>query len=243
MWSKVKPSFVYVLSIVCPVYNNHKFTRHIFKQIEALNPELHNYEVIFYDDGSTDGTQDMRPDFKHTWIQGQNNYWVTHAWNTLIDQTKGRFVLVINNDIVITPEVIEEMMDTMNQNTDCMVVNAKQIMPGNIIINGKLTDTDNISGPAWMIRKKDRDLIGPIPSQLIMFGNDDYVYLKVTQWLKKKSIWTDYPIFHFTSQTVKDYWKLSEVTINDIKELRKIVEKNKWSHPKLYDMIKDRKIK
>ena len=37
---------------------------------------------------------------------------------------------------------------------------------------------------------------------------------------------------------MKDYSKLSEVTINDIRELLKIVESNKRNHLKLYDMIK-----
>ena len=236
MWFKIDLPYNPQLTIICPVYNNQKYTRNIFNQIKALDPDLHSIEVIFFDDWSFDWTQDLRPDFKHIWIQNPKNEWVTYAWNYCIERATGNFLLVINNDIVITTEVIDEMKMLLKTKDDCFVANAKQMLPWGKVINWSETDTDNISWACWMVRRTDWKKIGPIPSQLIMFGNDDYIYLKVTQWLKKLSLRTQYPIFHFVSQTVKDYSRLSDVTTNDINQLCKIVKKNKWNHPKLFEM-------
>ena len=226
------------LSIIVPIYNNIKYTKHIYNQIQALDPERYHYDVIIFDDGSTDGTQDLRPSFPHRFISNTENHWVTNARNCSIDLAKWRFILVLNNDIVISETVVEQMLDLM-KDKDCFVANAKIMMPGGLIRDNN--NIDNISWPCRMVRKEDWMKIWPIPTQLKMFGNDDFIYLKVTQTLEKKSLWTSYPIYHFTSQTVRDYPTLPEVTKNDILEIKKLCIDYNRTHPKLDEMIQDMK--
>lgn len=226
------------LSIIVPVYNNKKYTNNIFKQLELLNPDKYNYDIIIFDDWSTDGTQDMRPSFKHRFIKNEINKGVTYARNTCIWLAKWRYILVLNNDIILPKEVIEQLLDLM-KNKECMVANAKILMPGWLIRDNN--NIDNISWPCRMIRNDDWIKIWPIPERLKMFWNDDFIYLKITQGLGKKSLWTNYPIYHFTSQTVKDYTDLPEVTKNDVLEIKKICIENSRKHPKLDEMIADMK--
>jgi GT2 family glycosyltransferase/glycosyltransferase involved in cell wall biosynthesis len=91
-----------VASIVIPVHNQSELTELCLSTIERCTTDI-AHEVVVIDNGSTDGTKEVLA--KHPSvrvIRNKKNKGVGPAWNQGIKAAKGRFIAVINNDVVVT---------------------------------------------------------------------------------------------------------------------------------------------
>lgn len=98
------------VSIVIPVLNQREMTVQCLKGLAAHTPEG-VCEIIVVNNGSTDGTQeylDSQPNVRA--IHLDSNAGVGPAWNIGIRESKGDYVCVINNDIVVTPGWLEALL-------------------------------------------------------------------------------------------------------------------------------------
>ena len=99
------------LSIVIVNYNTRDYLRPCLASIEAQHGDL-SVEVIVVDNASQDGSAAMiRSEFPrvvlvepgvNTWFTGGNNLGVSHA--------QGEFVLLLNSDTLIQPEMLPTMV-------------------------------------------------------------------------------------------------------------------------------------
>ena len=101
--------------VVILTMNHYKFTK-------LCLDSLHTFDAGFpmvlhvFDNGSTDGTPDnITRDFfgkVKVWRSDQNLGFAAGN-NTVIDRTNGRFVCLLNNDTIVTPDWLGEMVEAM----------------------------------------------------------------------------------------------------------------------------------
>jgi glycosyltransferase involved in cell wall biosynthesis len=94
-----------LISVIMPVYNNEKFIN------EAINSVLHqsyaNFELIIWDDGSTDNTvkkleeiTDVRVSYYHS----RDNKGAAYARNQLFKLAQGEYIALMDSDDLCHPD-------------------------------------------------------------------------------------------------------------------------------------------
>jgi GT2 family glycosyltransferase len=100
------------ISIVIPVHNQLDFTRNCLSSIRK-NTSL-SYELIIIDDGSSDGSS--------AWLASQENIRVIKnerqsgflvSCNRCLNQVRGRFIVFLNNDTIVTKNWLEPLRALM----------------------------------------------------------------------------------------------------------------------------------
>jgi glycosyltransferase involved in cell wall biosynthesis len=116
------------LSLVIPVYNEVESLPALVQEITAaLDPEGLDYEVIFVDDGSTDGSFELlqalhEQDDRLTAIRFRRNYGQTAAFAAGFDHAQGCYIVTLDADGQNDPADIPKLLARINEG-DCDVVN------------------------------------------------------------------------------------------------------------------------
>ena len=120
------------ISIVIPIYNKHLYTFSCLKSIYAhANPES-RFEIIVVDDASSDASAAML-DAIHgiNVIRNTQNKGFIHACNAGAKAAKGQYVVLLNNDTLVTGGWLSALKDTFTHFPDAGLVGAKLIYPDN----------------------------------------------------------------------------------------------------------------
>jgi dolichol-phosphate mannosyltransferase len=105
------------LSVIIPVYNEEEVLRKAYSRITGVMEDCGvTYELLFVDDGSTDGTAALVRDLakKDEHVKGiifSRNFGQQAAMSAGIDWSSGRAVILIDADLQDPPEVIPAMID------------------------------------------------------------------------------------------------------------------------------------
>lgn len=95
-------------SIVIPVYNNLEMTRECLNSIRQYTED---YEIIVVDNGSSDGTVEYLAGQKDVKvIRNDRNLGFACAVNAGIRASSGEYVVVLNNDVLVTPRWLSNMV-------------------------------------------------------------------------------------------------------------------------------------
>ncbi|MBN2158467.1 MAG: glycosyltransferase [Spirochaetes bacterium] len=112
------------LSVVLPVYNEEKNIRLQYEEIvTALKPLGKTYEVIFIDDGSTDGSRDIlrdiaRNDKNIKLVLFRRNFGQTAAMSAGIDFATGEITIFMDSDLQNDPRDIGMLMKKIEEGYD-----------------------------------------------------------------------------------------------------------------------------
>lgn len=101
------------VSLVIPVYNQLDYTRRCLESIVRCTDQ--SYELIIVDNASTDGTLEFLKDVKATIITNQCNLGCAKAWNQGVQASHGDVIGILNNDIVVTPGWLKELLSYMQR--------------------------------------------------------------------------------------------------------------------------------
>ena len=105
-----------VLSIVAPVHNEQGNLQELHRRLRAvLDPMALEYEILFVDDGSQDGSVEVIESLVSTdaavrLIELSRNFGKEMAMLAGYDHARGRAVVVIDADLQTPPDVIPEMV-------------------------------------------------------------------------------------------------------------------------------------
>ncbi|MDO8529605.1 MAG: glycosyltransferase family 2 protein [bacterium] len=120
------------LSVVVPLYNEEGNVKELYRRIKealsALTPILSrrekgindvSYEIIFIDDGSTDGTaKDCEGLAPLKLIRFRKNYGQTAAFDAGIKAAKGDIIITMDGDLQNDPNDIKLLLEEMEKGCD-----------------------------------------------------------------------------------------------------------------------------
>lgn len=103
----------YLGSIIVPTFNGLEYTKQFYDSLKNLRGT--KFQINFIDNNSSDGTKEFlqqisRTDKKVNVVLNSTNYGFPKAINQGIKDTMGKYILIANNDIVITKNSIIRMI-------------------------------------------------------------------------------------------------------------------------------------
>lgn len=108
------------LSIIVPVHNEKENIRPLLQKVRDSLPE-HDFELIFVDDGSTDGTPDVLREVAKGNIKViflQKNFGQTAAISAGVDVATGTVIIPMDGDLENDPADIPKLIAKMNEGFD-----------------------------------------------------------------------------------------------------------------------------
>jgi GT2 family glycosyltransferase/Flp pilus assembly protein TadD len=114
-----------LVSIVILTFNQLDKTRNCIESIEKHTPEPH--EIIFIDNGSTDGTVDWLKEIStcndtYSLIENGENRGFAAGCNQGIEAARGEYVLLLNNDVVVTKDWLSGLLECLHATPDAGIV-------------------------------------------------------------------------------------------------------------------------
>lgn len=101
-----------MVSVVVPIYNTKAFLEKCMKSI--LNQTYRNWELIFVDDGSTDGSGELCDEYAKEYekirVIHQKNRGLSSARMTGIRMAVGRYIMFVDSDDYIDSDLIDVLM-------------------------------------------------------------------------------------------------------------------------------------
>jgi glycosyltransferase involved in cell wall biosynthesis len=134
------------ISVVVPVYNEKENIQLLYRDIKNVLRKLDClYEIIFIDDGSTDGTRDMlkmltQNDPNLCVVLFRKNFGQSAAMAAGFKISSGEIIITMDGDLQNDPEDIPRLLEKMNEGYD--------------VISG------------WRRDRKDKLLLRKIPSKI-----------------------------------------------------------------------------
>lgn len=116
------------ISIVTLNYNGLKWLKGYF---ESLSKQTYkNLEIIFVDNGSTDGSVDFvkKRYPKTVLIENKVNYAIAKGNNVGVRKAKGEYILLLNNDIKVKPSYLAELMEGFEKLSSASILQSKIVL-------------------------------------------------------------------------------------------------------------------
>jgi len=127
------------VSFIIPLYNCLPLTQAMLASLQATIPATLDHEIILVDDGSTDGTRDWlktlaQPPF--TVVLNERNLGYAGANNRAAAEATGEFLVLLNNDLELTPGWLEPMLAVQRELSKPGAI-------GNVQLNANSGDIDH----------------------------------------------------------------------------------------------------
>lgn len=148
--SKESDSIIQV-SIVCAIYNETACLQELAVRLEQTL-EMCAYEIIFVDDGSTDGTWGMIKELRKEnqnikGIQLSRNFGHHIALKAGLDLAIGKWIVLMDGDLQDPPESIHDLLREANKGFDIVV--ARRIQKKHSIVKRALSKLFSLT-MSWM---------------------------------------------------------------------------------------------
>jgi O-antigen biosynthesis protein len=149
-----------LISIIILTFNALEYTRECVDSIIKYTPEPH--EVIFVDNNSTDGTVNwlkklVKENIHYKLLPNTENLGFARGCNQGIEASSGEYILLLNNDVLVTEEWLSGMLECLNSSPDIGIIGP---MTNNISGLQQIVDADySITGLAKyarLFREKNR---------------------------------------------------------------------------------------
>jgi N-acetylglucosaminyl-diphospho-decaprenol L-rhamnosyltransferase len=122
------------LSIVMVCWNDKDYLEPCLRSL--YDSILHStFDVVAVDNGSTDGSQEMlRKEFPEVQlIQNDHNAGLGKASNQGIEATRGRYVLLLNNDTIVNGPSFDAMVTFLDEHPEVAAVGGQLLNPDGTI--------------------------------------------------------------------------------------------------------------
>jgi GT2 family glycosyltransferase len=96
----------------------------------VLNSDYPNLEVLFFDNGSTDNSTEFvkhetQSNARLKIITIRDNCGPAMGYNKAVEHAKGKYVVILNNDVELEPDSISELVSTMEGDPSIGIANSK----------------------------------------------------------------------------------------------------------------------
>ena len=110
------------LSIIVPCYNVEKYVEKCIISLENQNIPKEDYEILAYNDESTDGTlsilERLEQEYPNIKVASHKNKGLSGTRNRGIREAQGDFIWFVDSDDWITENSINNIMDSVKESTD-----------------------------------------------------------------------------------------------------------------------------
>lgn len=111
------------VSIVIPLLNEEQSLRELYEQIKDAMHRNSRYEIIFVDDGSTDGSARVIMELRNRdrrvkFIRFRRNFGKSAALSVGFAQAEGQFVITMDADLQDDPEEIPNLLSELKKGYD-----------------------------------------------------------------------------------------------------------------------------
>lgn len=117
------------VSIIVPVYNEEHYLRDCVFSIR--NQTYQNIEIILVDDGSTNSAKEqcdiLKAEDKRIVVLHKHNEGLSAARVDGVKLSTGSWIMFVDNDDVISPYVVEELLSFSNSNTNIDIIAGNRI--------------------------------------------------------------------------------------------------------------------
>ena len=128
------------LSIVVPVFNEIKFLPKLFAELEEKFKNYEKIEVIFVNDGSTDGSKEKLSNYINNSkskiskkvLNLNKNYGKGKAVREGIKISKGKYVLLLDSDLELDMIDAKEIYQITNENNDIKCIFGTRYLSGKL---------------------------------------------------------------------------------------------------------------
>lgn len=122
-----------IVSIIIPVYNQFGYTYNCLKAVLAYSAGI-EYEIIVADDHSTDHIAELEKVVDGiTIIHNKENLNFLLNCNNAAKQSKGKYILFLNNDTQVQPGWLDPMVRLLEDDNRVGMVGAKLVYPEGIL--------------------------------------------------------------------------------------------------------------
>jgi GT2 family glycosyltransferase len=134
------------VSFIIPVYNRIKFTLACIDSI-ARQETAYTYEIIVGDDASRDETAstiDLIPSVRR--IVHTRRLGFLLNCNSIGKHARGRYIAVLNNDVVLFPGWLDAMLGTLSESPEVGLLGSMLLFPDGVLQEaGCVVDTDGLT--------------------------------------------------------------------------------------------------
>src|SRR5687767_9827816 len=118
------------VSIIVVAWNVRELLRNCLQSVYAETKGI-EFEVIYVDNGSTDGSVEMvRQEFAPVRIiENPDNKGFIRANNQAIELARGRYVLLLNSDTLVLNDAITKVVGFADQHLEAAVVGCRVLNP------------------------------------------------------------------------------------------------------------------
>jgi len=109
------------VSVITRVHNNREITKRCIESIQKNTRNI-EYEHIVIDNGSTDGTAEYLRGLDFILISNEKNAGCAAALNQGIEKASGEYVCNVDNDVVVSENWLEPLVETAEQIHDAGIV-------------------------------------------------------------------------------------------------------------------------
>ena len=110
-----------LVSIITVNYNQTTVTSEFLESLSLLT--YSNYEVIVVDNASSHSSADLKKTFPFiSHITSPYNIGFAGGNNIGLQHAKGEYVLFINNDTIVTKNLLDVLVNHLQQNLQCGIV-------------------------------------------------------------------------------------------------------------------------
>jgi GT2 family glycosyltransferase len=119
------------VDIITLNYNGEKILPLLLDSLKKIDYKEHSIHVV--DNGSSDGSVSlMKKKYSEVnLIEAKKNLFFSKGNNLAIDQTNGEFILLINNDIIVTPDFLTHMVELIKTDKQIAAVASKMMLNDN----------------------------------------------------------------------------------------------------------------
>ena len=172
-----------LVSVLIPVYNQFEYTYWCIRSIVETTESI-DYEIIVADDQSSDSTlqiQDFLPGI--ILIRNEKNLRYTLNCNNAAKKAKGKYLILLNNDTIVTKGWMQSLIQTMENRPDAGIVGSKLLYPDGVLQEDGCVIWQD--GTAWNVGKG----LNPNLPEFNYLKEADYV--SAASLIIRKDLWDE----------------------------------------------------
>ncbi len=167
------------ISIIVLNYNGKKYLKNCFESLKKT--DYPNFEVIMVDNNSDDGSIEyVRKKFP--WVRilksPENKGWA-YGNNFGIKNTKGEYVVLLNNDVIVTKDWLKELVKIAQSDPKIGIVGSWPVWYkcmgqdlSKFPYSGKIIEASTVSGAAMLVKREVFDKIGLFEEKYFIYWED-----------------------------------------------------------------------